>query len=457
MIASPAGLVRRARRALCAVALAGGAALAQGPGAPAEAARLTLPSVGLRASDIAIVVNDDDPASVEIGRYYADKRGVAEARVIHVRFPAGHAVMSLADFTRVQAVLDAKVGAEVQAYALAWTLPYRVECMSVTAAFALGFDPGAYCADGCHATRLSPYFDSPSRAPFTDHRLRPAMLLAGADVAGAKRLIDRGVRADERWPEGRAYLMNTGDGSRNVRAQTYERVKAVLGEAYPIEQVDADALEGRTDVMFEFTGIARVAALASNRFVDGAIADHLTSFGGILALGGHQTSALEWLAAGATGSYGTSSEPCNFRAKFPEPGIVMAHYLGGESLVEAYWKSVLMPGQGVFVGDPLARPFGGVRVSRGAAGTVISTRALPPGDYVLEAGNGSVGPFRPVRAIRLLGFGVRQLTLPPRDTRWFRLRQVVAAAPAASGASLPASASPAASAAPAGSAASPAR
>ena len=38
--------------------------------------------------------------------------------------------------------------------------------------------------------------------------------------------------------------MNTSDGSRNVRAETYERVKSVLGSAYPIEQVDADALEG---------------------------------------------------------------------------------------------------------------------------------------------------------------------------------------------------------------------
>jgi uncharacterized protein (TIGR03790 family) len=259
-------------------------------GAARRAAGRPRPGVAARRraarGDIAVVVNDDDPASVEVGRYYADKRGIAEGRIVHVRFPPGQAVMRFADFLRVQAVLEAGVGADVQAYALAWTLPYRVECMSVTAAFALGFDPGAYCADGCHATRPSPYFDSASRTPWTDHRLRPAMLLAGVDVEGAKRLIDRGVRSDERWPEGKAYLMNTSDGSRNVRAQAYEQVRATLGAAYPIEQVDADALEGRTDVMFEFTGVARVASLAANRFVDGAIADHLTSFGGILASAG---------------------------------------------------------------------------------------------------------------------------------------------------------------------------
>jgi len=182
------------------LALAAQAAVAQRPAPEAEAARLALPQVGLRAQDIAVVVNDADPASVEVGRYYAARRGIAEGRVVHVRFPAGQAVMSAADFLRVQAVLDANVGAEVQAYALAWTWPYRVECMSVTAAFALGFDPPAYCAESCRTTKASPYFDSASRAPFTDHALRPAMLLAGSDVEGVKRLIDRGVRSDERWP-----------------------------------------------------------------------------------------------------------------------------------------------------------------------------------------------------------------------------------------------------------------
>jgi len=394
--------------------------------------RLSLPTVGLRARDIAVVVNDTDPASVEIGRYYAAKRGIAADRIIHLRFPSTP-VMNFGDFMRVKEVLDAKLGPEVQALALAWTAPFRVECMSVTAAFALGFDPGSYCAEGCVTTKPSPYFNSASYAPYTDHRVRPAMLLAAHDVASARRLIDRGLRSDEAWPEGKAYLMNTSDSGRNVRAETYERVKSVLGPAYPIEQVDADALEGKSDIMFEFTGVARVAAMTSNKFLDGAMADHLTSWGGGL-IGYDQTTALDWLSAGATGSYGTSTEPCSFRAKFPDVGVAMAHYLSGETLVEAYWKSVLMPGQGVFVGDPLARPFGGVRVSQTAAGTVISTRALPPGNYILEAARSSIGPFQAIRGVRIAGFGVRQLTLPTGDTRYFRLRNVPQPARAASGA-----------------------
>src|ERR1700712_1147756 len=245
-----------------AAACACGGVFAQAPTAPAtreELARVTLPAVGLRARDLAVVVNEADPASLEVGRYYAAQRGIPVERVIHVRFAANQDTMSFADFQRVRAVLDAKVGADVQAYALAWTRPWRVECMSVTAAFAFGFDPAAYCAEGCVTTKGSPYFNSTGNAPFTEHRVRPAMMLAGNDVESVKRLIDRGVRSDETWPEGKAYLQNTSDGNRNVRAGSYERVTRVLGAAYPIEKVDGDALEGKADVMFHFTGSARGA------------------------------------------------------------------------------------------------------------------------------------------------------------------------------------------------------
>lgn len=406
--------------ALCASALAQPAVPSARAGPGPDASRLSLPKVGLRAVDIAVIVNDADPSSVEIARYYAARRGIAADRVIHVRFPPGRPVMALADFERVHAVVTASAGGDVQALALTWTLPFRVECMSVTAAFALGFDAASYCAEGCRTTKASPYFNSRSSAPFTDHRIRPAMLLAGPDLDSVKRLIDRGLRSDERWPEGTAYLMNTGDAARNVRADAYPLVRQGLASAYTIEQVDGDALEGKADVMFHFTGVAQVAGMTSNRFLDGAIADHLTSAGGVLS-GAGQSTALEWLAAGATGSYGTSSEPCNFRGKFPSVDVVMAHYLGGETLVEAYWKSVQMPGQGVFVGDPLARPFGGVRMAASSAGRVVQTRALPPGNYLLQSSRSSVGPFRSIGVFRAVGHGVRRMTLPAGTGEFFRL------------------------------------
>lgn len=328
--------------------------------APSVWAALTQPmafKTGLGPEELAIVVNDDDARSVAISKYYRERRGIPEQNVIHVRFAPGRTVMSEAEFSRIKAMVDAATPANVQAYALAWTEPYRVGCMSITTAFAAGYDR-AYCAEGCAQTKPNPYFNSPSVAPFTNFGLRPTMLLAGNTVDDVKRLIDRGIQADRSSPAGTGYLVETGDASRNVRAALYGEVMHQLSPYVHLQRVKSDAVQNRKDVLFYFIGAARVPKIETNRFLPGAIADHLTSSGGALLGNSDQMSALRWLSAGATGSYGAVVEPCNFLAKFPHPGIVIAQYLRGATLVEAYWKSVAMPGQGVFVGEPLAQPFG---------------------------------------------------------------------------------------------------
>lgn len=406
------------RRALAALLLYTAAVAA----VAADLPQLLLPEIGLRAADLGVVVNEADPDSVRIGEHYRQQRGLAADAVFRVSFPPGQAAMSLADFQRVQQQLADAVPGHVQAYALAWTQPYRVDCMSVTSAFAFGFDP-AHCASGCRHTKRSPYYDSPSSTPFADHGLRPAMLLAGRNADEALALIDRGVRADGRWPRGTAYLVSTGDKHRNVRAATFDGVKRTLGAGYPVQVVEADELEDRTDVMFAFTGSQFVKQMTRNRFLDGAVADHLTSLGGMLT-DSFQTSALDWLSAGATGSYGTVVEPCNFREKFPDIPVLMGRYLGGETLVEAYWKSVLMPGQGVFIGDPLARPFGGVRVERRGRQLMATTHTLRPGRYLLQSAQTSIGPFRSLARLVVPGYGAYDLRLPADGTPYYRLLPV---------------------------------
>ena len=105
------------------------------------------------------------------------------------------------------------------------------------------------------------------------------------------------------------------------------------------------------------TGETRVHNLERIQWLPGALADHLTSFGGTLLATEGQMSALDWLESGATASYGTVSEPCNHLQKFPHPQVLLLNYLQGATALEAYWRSVAWPGQGVFVGEPLAAPF----------------------------------------------------------------------------------------------------
>jgi len=129
--------------------------------------------------------------------------------------------------------------------------------------------------------------------------------------------------------------------------------------------------------MFYFTGMVKVQHINENRFLPGAVADHLTSAGGILS-GSNQMNIMDWLKASATGSYGAVTEPCNFPAKFSNPGILMYFYLRGSSLIEAYWKSVAEPGQGVFIGEPLAKPFAYQRHSATDEEHLFKTTPTPP-------------------------------------------------------------------------------
>jgi uncharacterized protein (TIGR03790 family) len=305
--------------------------------------------------DIAVVVNEADPYSRQIARYYVQRRGIPEQNVIAVRIPPDVASIDRKTFADARQEVLRRTPAKVQFYALTWAKPYRVDCMSITSAMTFGFDP-AYCAAHCEGTRVSPYFGSGSQRPWDDLGLRPAMAIAAEDVVQARALIDRGVSADGGRPGGTAYLVRTGDAARDVRAALYADAVAMTAGRIPARIESTRGLRNREDVLFYFTGAAVVPDLATNHFVAGAVGDHLTSAGGVLD-GHEQMSVLRWIDAGATGSYGTVVEPCNIVSKFPNPGLMMDRYLAGETLIEAYWKSVAMPGQGIFVGEPLARPF----------------------------------------------------------------------------------------------------
>jgi uncharacterized protein (TIGR03790 family) len=314
------------------------------------------PARALDHTQLAVIVNTSDPLSVEIGEYYAARRRISFQNIIKVSFTPSEATLTRARFELIKAQVDRQTLPQVQAYALTWAAPYRVECMSITSAFAYGFDP-ASCATGCRPTRPSRYFNSPVRLPFTRLGIRPTMAIAATSFARAKELIDRGVESDGSFPAGTAYLLSTSDKERNVRSPSYRAVEKMFGRRIGVRRLQQDILTDRKDVLFYFTGRTKVEGLETLHFMPGAVADHLTSAGGDLTADAGQMSALRWLEAGATGSYGAVVEPCNFPQKFPNTVIAIGRYLQGETLLEAYWKSVAMPGQGIFIGEPLAAPF----------------------------------------------------------------------------------------------------
>jgi uncharacterized protein (TIGR03790 family) len=384
---------------------------------------MLLPKTRLEPHDITVVFNRNDPLSIRIALYYQTQRHIPMANIIGVGFEPGQDTLDESVFKTLYADIVARMPAATQAFALAWTLPYRAGCMSITSAFATGYDP-RYCPEKrCSPTAQSPFYASDSHAPFHDHGIRPAMLLAGKDFKQVKTLIDRGVAADDSFPRGTGYLLSTSDTNRNVRAIHFPQAVRLLHNLFDVKIIRANTLRNRRDVMFYFTGLTWVTGLTGNRFLPGAIADHLTSTGGRLDKD-KQMSALRWLEAGATGSYGTVDEPCNFLRKFPAPAIVMERYLQGETLLEAYWKSVAWPGEGVFIGEPLACPYCGHWLTRTPDTVSLRTQALAPGNYQLSAITPPHGGFAQAWVITIKSRGMQTFSFPGLTHPYYILERI---------------------------------
>jgi hypothetical protein len=255
------------------------------------------------------------------------------------------------------------------------------------------------------------------------------MSIAAKDFTTARQLVDRGIASDGTQPKGTAYLVSTPDKRRNVRAKFYNHIEQDMQGWIDTRQIKSKGLKNRDDILFYFTGIKRVPHLDSLRFKPGAVADHLTSSGGKLT-GWKQMSALRWLEAGATGSYGTVVEPCNLIGKFPNPGMLMNAYGSGLSLIMAYWQSVQQPGEGIFIGEPLAAPFSGHRLTQTAEGFRLDTNTLQPGWYQLAYSPNPVGPFETLPGTVKADHHQTTFRLPARDRGYYRLKRVNGEPPA---------------------------
>lgn len=317
----------------------------------------------ITAKELGLVINTADPYSVAVGEHYARRRGIPPEQVLRVSLPQ-RASLTREEFTALDQAIRAHMPDHVHGLALAWVQPYAVDCNSLTSALAIGLQPEV-CANSCAVTRTSPYAGYFGARPWAVVGMRPAMQLAARSVPAALAMIERGIASDHTLSgtvtePAHAYFAATPDVARNVRQPLFPPGGPVPGlPSVEVVRIKSDALPPMRRILLYQTGLARVPAPLGGEWLPGALADHLTSFGGQLdkPAGDGQMSILDWIDAGATASYGTASEPCNHLQKFPHPQMLLLAYAQGLSALEAYWRSVLWPGQGVFVGEPLAAPF----------------------------------------------------------------------------------------------------
>ena len=98
------------------------------------------PAAAMTAQQLAIVVNADDPQSKRIADYYQLMRGIPDGNIISVNLPVDKKSIGHKKFEQIYQYVKDNTPSHIQFYALAWSQPYKVGCMSMTSAFAFGFD-----------------------------------------------------------------------------------------------------------------------------------------------------------------------------------------------------------------------------------------------------------------------------------------------------------------------------
>jgi len=232
------------------------------------------------------------------------------------------------------------------------------------------------------------YFDG---LPSTDSRARRYFLGATLGYTGLRgntpdeliAMIDRSVAADGTHPAGTFYFMETTDANRSSPRDglfdaTVTKIINAGGNAEHL--MDVLPLQ-RHDCLGIMTGWAS-PDIDNGDFtiLPGAYCDHLTSFAGTFATSS-QVKLSRWIVKGASGSYGTVEEPCNYPGKFPTARIHQ-FYFKGLALGEAVFRNLeFVAFQGLIYGDPLTRPFAyppDVQVAAAPTGTVSGTVQFTP-------------------------------------------------------------------------------
>ena len=345
---------------------------------------LFVSAVGLFAGgsglNVVVVVNQNSTNSVQLGNYYCERRCVPPQNLLRINWTGGNTTWAQSDFETcllnpLVAMLSSRgLTNQVDYVVLSMDIPYQVTAAdginSTTTALFYGFktdDCTSNCPAGVPGCNLPAASSNAYAASEGIFRQTPPIaagsnswlvtMITSSNLAQAQAIIDRGAASDGAFPTQTVWLAKSSDVFRNIRYLEFDNTifDARVAGDFSIARTNLDSPYGLTNLPGYQTGLMQFNIL-SNSFVPGAIADSLTSYGGLLYENSGQTSLLAFMNAGASGSYGTVTEPCAYLQKYPSPQDYF-YQARGFSLAECYYQSVVNPYQGLMVAEPLAAPF----------------------------------------------------------------------------------------------------
>jgi uncharacterized protein (TIGR03790 family) len=339
---------------------------------------LCLPAGGLLAGgsglNVAVVVNQNSTNSVQLGNYYAERRQIPPQNYLRINWSGGNTEWVDTDFSTylynplVSMLASRQLTNQIDFVVLSMDIPYRVTSSlyypnSTTSSLFYGFKQDTN--PPCHMANLSTNLYAGSESIF---RLTPpisaasnswlVIMLTQSNLTYAKQLVENGVLGDGTFPTQTVYLAKSSDLARNVRYWTFDNsvFNNRLRGNYSTIRTNTDANWIFGSLLGLQQGVQRDASAPGTTFVPGSMADDLTSFGGQIFEASDHLKALQFCGAGAAGSYGTVTEPCNYIEKFPSAQNYF-YQSRGFTVAECYYQSVTNPYQGLLVGEPLSAPF----------------------------------------------------------------------------------------------------
>ncbi|MCC6823001.1 MAG: TIGR03790 family protein [Verrucomicrobia subdivision 3 bacterium] len=374
-----------------------------------------------------VVINQSRTNSIELGNYFCERRQVPPENVLRINWSGANTAWTSAEFQTVlldplltmlaARQLTSQIGYVVLAMDIPFQTVYGSTVNSTTAALFYGLkntsgSEGAEVRNSYAGSEQDFHQARPVSAPGAS--FLTTMLTAGS-LAQAKRLVDQGVNSDGTFPTQTVVLAKSPDWLRNLRYLAFDHAlfntRLSPAKGYSITRTNA-ALPGESNLLGLQTGLVNFS-LPPNVFVPGAMADSMTSFGGVIFGANDHTTLLAFIHAGAAGSYGTVSEPLTAVDKFPSPQNYF-YQSRGFTLAECYYQSLAIPYQGLIVGEPLAAPWR--QLATGSWMDVVSNATLS-GTAQLRVSFSAADAGHPLQQIDLFVDGkfLRTLTnLPPQ-------------------------------------------
>ena len=243
-----------------------------------------------------VVVNQNSTNSCELGNYFCERRQVPPENVLRINWAGGNICWSNADFQAsllgplLDMLTSRQLTSQVDYVVLSMDIPFQTvydtnKVNSTTAALFYGLkdDTGPNWRDVTNSYAASEQIfrqAKPASAP--GYSFLTTMLTAGS-LAQAKQLVDQGVASDATFPAQPVILAKTSDPLRNVRYHEFDNAifNTRLQGNCVLLRTNADSPWGQTNLLGYQTGLA-CFSVSPNSFVPGAMADNLTSYGGII-------------------------------------------------------------------------------------------------------------------------------------------------------------------------------